>query len=153
LKKRLSTNIKPYRFFFLAAAINLCYELVNEIYSGEVLLPSVIILPIFTIILLVLAYFIGKARTVEFDEQFMYVTGIDINEAILLSNIVTIKLTMTSFGNQSLWKIWYLDENKIKKSVRVLPFYKSFNEFKTLVKSKNQKVEIRNFSHTFDLDQ
>jgi len=104
----------------------------------------------------VILYFLfDQARTVEFDNKFMYVTGKTGEEKVALKDVYKIKLTMTEINNRSMWKIGYYDQKKTAKTVRILPrlFHKHFNEFKNLAQAANKKVKIPNWSHSFDFDQ
>ena len=74
-------------------------------------------------------------------------------EIIPLIDVQNIKLTMTRINYRSLWKIKYIDNNGIQKSVRILPDSKNFGRFKENIKRINPDVEINNWSHSFDFDQ
>lgn len=99
-----------------------------------------------------LFYLIHNAKTVEFDDNYMYITGREIDKAIPLDKIFKIKLTTININDQNMWKIGYLD-GEIEKAIRILPRLMEFAIFKQVVSAKNQGVAIKNFSHTFDFDQ
>jgi ribosomal protein L31E len=69
--------------------------------------------------------------------------------------VYKIKLTMIEINKNNMWKIGYYDNNRIKKSVRILPRFlnKHFDEFTIQVKIANKNVNIQNWSHSLDLDQ
>jgi hypothetical protein len=71
--------------------------------------------------LLVLAYFFAKAKTVEFDSGFMYISKGQTTESIALSSVTGIKLTMMKINRQNMWKITYTDAFGKINSVKVLP--------------------------------
>lgn len=140
---------------FIILGIFLLFLLGNSLSKQVIDYESVIVQLVFLSISIILYFLFDKAKTVEFDTNYMYVSGKGEEERILLSDVFKIKLTMTKINNRSMWKISYYDVNKAQKSVRVLPrwFYENFNEFKAAVKSANEDVTIKNFSHSFDFDQ
>ena len=104
-------------------------------------------------IAILLYYLLNKAKKVEFDEKNMIITLNANIEIIPLIDVQNIKLTMTRINYRSLWKIKYIDNNGIQKSVRILPDSKNFGRFKENIKRINPDVEINNWSHSFDFDQ
>ena len=110
---------------------------------------------LFLIICGVFYYLLDKSKTVEFDSEFMYISGKNGEEKVALKNIHKIKLTMTKVNSRNMWKIGYYDQNRSEKSVRILPrwLHKHFDEFKSLVKKENDNVKVQNWSHSFDFDQ
>jgi ribosomal protein L31E len=113
------------------------------------------IIVLFLIISAVLYYLFDVSKTVEFDNDFMYIKGKSGEEKIPLKNVYKIKLTMIEINKNNMWKIGYYDNNRIKKSVRILPRFlnKHFDEFTIQVKIANKNVNIQNWSHSLDLDQ
>ena len=107
----------------------------------------------FLAIAILLYYLLNKAKKVEFDEKNMIITLNANIEIIPLIDVQNIKLTMTRINYRSLWKIKYIDNNGIQKSVRILPDSKNFERFKENVKRINPDVEINNWSHSFDFNQ
>ena len=95
------------------------------------------------------------AKTVEFDYEFMYISYKSKIEKIPLGKVFTIKMTLTQINNRNMWKIKYVDNHGKKMSVRILPkvYQDDFHHFKLKVKAANEKVEIQNWSHSFDFDQ
>lgn len=132
------------------------YLLVNEIVkfaNNELKSFDSIIGPIIIEVLYILAIFlISKLRTVEFDDEYLYITYKKIEQKIPLENVFYIKLTMIEVNNFNFWKMKYLDNEKNNCSVRFLP-NRNFYDFKELIKVKNKNVKIRNWSHSFDFDQ
>ena len=108
---------------------------------------------IFLVISGVLYYLFSNAKTVEFDEVNMFISNKKGNEVIPLTNIFRIKLTMTQINNDNFWKIKYTGEQGEKLAVRILPKRDTFEVFKRVVREKSPSVEIKNWSHSFDLDQ
>ena len=100
-----------------------------------------------------LYYLFSIAKTVEFDDHHLFISDKTEIEAIPLSNIFTIKLTMTQVNDDNFWKIKYVGNDGSNKAVRILPKRDNFEIFKKTVQEKNPDVKIRNWSHSFDLDQ
>jgi hypothetical protein len=103
----------------------------------------------------VLFYLFHQAKKVEFDDDYMYISNREKTEVVPLGKVYKIKLTMTSINNSPLWKIGYYDEFGNTKAVRILPklWSSDFERFKETVSTKNGNVKIKNWSHSFDLDQ
>ena len=155
MKKRISTNIRWARFLFIVLStiltIALSVTLSNDLIDQE----AVLVLTIFLIICPILYYLFDKAKTVEFDKEFMYITDKKEIVKVPLRRVFKIQLTMTQINKRNMWKISYYDKNNSQKSVRILPklFYKDFYEFKDLVQQINKDLEFKNSSHSFDFDQ
>tara|TARA_R110000868_G_scaffold391722_1_gene661979 strand:+ start:274 stop:741 length:468 start_codon:yes stop_codon:yes gene_type:complete len=155
MKKRISSNIRWARFLFILFGFIFLTALIITLAKDSIHQDAVIAESIFLIICPILYYLFDKAKTVEFDKDFMYVTSKNKKEKIPLKMIYKIKLTMTEINNRSMWKISYYDENNISKSVRILPrwFYQDFYEFKDAVIAVNKNLIYKSYSHSFDIDQ
>ena len=155
MRRRISRNIRIYKYLFLTIGILLIFPTANYFRKNNIDLKSIIPLLIFLIICFGLYYLFDKAKTIEFDNDFIYVIGKSEKEKIPLKNVYKVKLTMIELNNLNIWKIGYLNNDGIKKTVRILPrfFNKHFKEFKDLVKNANKDVIIQNWSHSFDIDQ
>ena len=156
MKYRISSHIRWIKYLFLAIGIGLLLELTtNTLLSDDANDESTIVMILFLIICGVLYHLFNLAKTIEFDHEFMYISGKNGEEKVALQNIHKIKLTMTKINNRSMWKIGYYDQQKTKKTVRFSPrlYYNHFDEFKNLVKKENNQVTIQNWSHSFDFDQ
>ena len=155
MKRRISSHIRWSKFLFLAIGIGLLFGLINSLTEDIVNQENSMVMLGFLIICGILYYLLDRAKTVEFDNAFMYVTGKTGNEKIALKEVFKIKLTMTEINNRSMWKIGYYDQMGTEKSVRILPRWldSNFDEFKKLVQAANNKVKIQNWSHSFDFDQ
>jgi len=155
MKKRLSSHIRPARFLFLLVGLGLGYVLFNSLMKGTTDQESMIVMSVFLLACVILYYLFDQAKTVEFDNDYMYIKGKTGEETIPLKDVHKIKLTMTKINNRSMWKIGYKNQWGTEKSVRILPrwLHSEFDEFKTLVQAANKNVNIQNWSHSFDLDQ
>lgn len=101
----------------------------------------------------ILYYLFSIAKTVEFDEQHLFISDKKRSEVIPLNNVFKIKLTMTQINNDNFWKIKYIGNDGKENVVRILPQRENFEVFKKTVEQKNSQVEIRKWSHSFDVDQ
>jgi len=155
MKRRLSSQIRSAKFLFLLIGLGLVYVLINSLIEETANQESMIVMVLVVILCGTLYYLFDQAKTVEFDHEFMYVTGKTGEETVPLKDVYKIKLTMTKINNRSMWKIGYYDQWGAEKSVRILPrwLHKEFDEFKRLVQGANKDVKIQNWSHSFDLDQ
>lgn len=89
-----------------------------------------------------------------FDAEYLYLLHPDTPQQVPLALVYKIKLTMTQFGSASVYKIGYHDANGQPQALRILPtsgFY--LDEFKEAVRQQNPRVEVINYSHSFDFDQ
>ena len=101
-------------------------------------------------------YLFKNPLFVEFDDKYFYVSRGNKTQEIPLSNVVTIKMTMTEINTAHLWKVRFIDSEGKRRVVRFLPYrsvFKDFNEFKIRVQSANPEVTVQNWSHSFDFDQ
>lgn len=96
-------------------------------------------------------YISYSSKSIEFDEEFMYIKGKKMDEKIDLKNINKIRLTLDRINNSSYWKIQYVSENE-EKSVKFIPKWNDFEEFKKLVKQKNPNVIIQSWAHSLEFD-
>lgn len=153
MRNRISTNIRLARFLFVALGIGLLFDLTYTIFKNDYDQEKIIVEIVFLIINSILYYLFDKAKTVEFDDDFMYVTGKAGEEKIPLKDIYKIKLTLAEINDRNMWKIGYYDNSQNEKIVRILPAYPQFDNFKKGVMAANKDLKIRNWSHSFDIDQ
>ena len=155
IKRRISAHIRWMRFIFAPLGAYFIYLFFKHLIESHIDSEAFISSFIFSLISIGLYYFFNTAKTVEFDENHMYVRDKEKKEEkIPLNRIYKIKLTMIEINNKSLWKIYYYNENQVETSVKILPRWMNlnFNKFKDAVKTANKDAEIRNWSHSFDFD-
>lgn len=155
IRHRISSNLRVGRYVMLAVAILLLLILVSA-FIGQVFKQDQAIGAMVGLIVAgILYYLFDHSKTVEYNQAFMFISGKTGTKEIPLKQIFKIKRTMTQINDRSMWKIKYLDDAGQEQSVRILPkvFGEGFREFKATVKSVNRKVEIQNWSHSFDFDQ
>ncbi len=107
------------------------------------------------IVMLYLSYFpVYKAKTVEFDYEYMYITDSLVNEMVPLGNIYKIQLTMIGSNYNNFWKIGYSNQTNATNFVRLLPVELTgdWERFKKLVRHKNPLVEIKNWATSWETD-
>lgn len=155
MRYRISSDTRTTKYLFLAIGIGLVVVIINSL--GEENFNPKDLIGYFAFLLpcALFYYFFDRTKTVEYDNQFMYVIWKNEEEKVALRNIIQIKLTMTSINDRSLWKISYHDQSGAKKSVRFLPkwFHQHFEQFKSLVQKENKKVVIQNWASSLDFDQ
>ncbi|HKG05048.1 MAG TPA: hypothetical protein VKB19_01250 [Pedobacter sp.] len=147
-KKRLSANI--FNGAYICAGVVIAISLI--IYSNQHKQDVIIAASLFLLIALALAYFFSKAKTVEFDSDFMYISKGQNTESIALGSVIGIKATMMKINREDMWKIKYKDAYGKVDSVRLLPRNKTFEAFKRAVIHKNPHVEMRSEAKSFDFD-
>ena len=155
MRTRISSHIRWARFLFLLAAIGFLTWIIMSLVEESIHQDGIPVMLMAMLICGLLYYFFDLAKAVEYDSDFMYVKGKSGEEKIPLKDIYKIKLTMIQINKRNLWKISYYDERRVEKSVRILPrfMHVRFDEFKDRVRIANKNVKIKNWSHSFDLDQ
>lgn len=146
---RISRSLEPGKYLIIAIAVILLVVLFYSYKETNALICCIT----FLALLGLLYYLFSIAKTVEFDEQDLFISNKNESEVIPLNKVFGIKFTMTRINNNNFWKIKYVGNDGNKKAVRILPKRDKFDAFKKLVKEKNPGVEIKNWSHSFDFDQ
>jgi hypothetical protein len=148
---RISKNLLAWKYLIIAFQFYLTYYIFLENINNQ----SRAALAIVVIICGLFLYLFQRIKNVEFDDDYMYVSTRKKTEVIPLEKVHKIKITMTSINNYSLWKIGYRDEMDNEKAVRIIPkaWSGNFERFMEIVKLKNDNVNIKNWTHSFDLDQ
>lgn len=108
-------------------------------------------LPIFIVIGCFLLYLIKKIKTVDFDSDNLYVNKGKTKLTVPFERITKIKMIMVDVGDASFYKIEFKTMTEKLECVRLLP-NNLFALFIERVKQKNQYLEIKNWSHSFDVD-
>lgn len=142
-------------FFILAIGIKIIYSNTNSFTDFEIVNDNIQQNLLFLLIFIVMFYFFYQAKTVEFDNEYMFVSSRKGVEKIQLKDVFKIKLTLSRIQYAYFWKISYKNNDGIHKSVRILPINKSnvFNEFIDVVRKKNSNLITKHWSHSFDFDQ
>lgn len=148
---RISGNLTVYKYVIIIVEAYFIYCILFMSIPNKTMAAYAVGLIIFGMFF----YLLHHSKKVEFDDDYMYITGRKKTEVIPLKNVYKIKLTMASINNAPLWKIGYSDETGNQKAVRILPkfFSDDFETFKSVVSIKNENVKIKNWSHSLDFDQ
>jgi hypothetical protein len=154
-RQPVSRNFRWVRFIFLLIGLIFLLTLYSEITNGFLKAGSLLKKGIPLLLMGFFFYRINRTKTVEFNAEYMYLTGKEGEECIPLKDVYKIKFTMTSLSNENFWKIGYTDTQGRQRAVRILPKYRKekFSSFQQLVKKANPGVRIRNWSHSFDFDR
>ncbi|WP_223649468.1 hypothetical protein [Hymenobacter psoromatis] len=95
---------------------------------------------------------INSSFATAFDASTLYLYKKLGTEQIPLNQVNKIKFTMFRVGYQHYWKIGYFDAANQQQSVRIIPSVQ-LQAFEQAVRQKNPRVEVSNWSHSFDFDQ
>ena len=108
-------------------------------------------------------YFLSRMEkpVVEFDQEYLYVTNLDMcyEETIPLSRITRLNMRPESFKSGNYWfyehSITYGDEFNVEARIVFYIFTreKSLKQFIKLVKEKNPAFNYKNWTHTLDLSE
>ena len=86
----------------------------------------------------IIYFLLSRAKTLEFDNNFMYVIGRKEEEKIELKDVVEIKKSTIVINGENKWEISYYNKMREIKSIKILPNFSNtnFDEFKTLVEKE-----------------
>lgn len=103
------------------------------------------ILTLFVFLLTGLYFVFDRAKSIEFDNEHLFILSKNSEERISFKNIRKIKKTIAEINDRDIWKIYYRDKNNIETSIRVWPRWNSkyFEEFKITALDKNNEIEIQ----------
>jgi len=147
-RKKLSSPIIAEKIFVVATTVMFIivfFETKTSIHPLFLLL-----IPIYAGIYYIIFYL---PDTLEYNNDALYMKRKGSEVVIELKHIDTIKMTSIMIGHRSLWKIKY-SYNDETGAARFYPKYfsSSFDDFCRKVRVKNAKLEIVNFSWSFDFD-
>ena len=106
---------------------------------------AIFIIAVFLLICIPLYFHFDKAKSIEFDEEYLIISTNSIEEKISLKNIISLEKTMAQVNNRDIWKIRYRDKFNNEKSIRIWPRrqYQYFEQFKNKIIEKNPDIEIK----------
>ena len=122
-----------------------------KVFHGEKNWEPLIVLSGLILLFSGLIYLIHQLRTVDFDQENIYITFMKETDKIPLENITKVKMIVISVNEASFYKISYKTLHGGNDSVRIIPT-SNFEEFKLALKGKNNAIKVRNWSHSFDFD-
>ena len=139
-RTQISRRMAPFKYLMIGGIVFCFYILIKSPGSPGDKTPLIIAL-VFITIFSILGYLAYYASTVEFDDEYMYVTNKKFDKTIPLNKITAIELTSATINQSHFWKISYSDDTA-DESVRIIPIYEKFNLFTDRVKEKNADVVV-----------
>jgi hypothetical protein len=134
------------KYLILGICLILIFFLVTADDRETLLLPFGILLSVGVI----LFFLLHQSKTVEFDQDYLHITGRQSYVAVPLHRIVLIGLTNMEINKERMWKIVYQDERDEEQSVRILPERKNFRRFTRYLQEHHPGVKVKNWAHSFD---
>ena len=144
MRKRISKNIRNMKYVSIVLVIMLLVFLIkvysedsNDYVSIGILLG---LIPLF-----ILLYFVfDNAKSIEFDDEHLFIVSKSTNKKILLKDIYKLKKTMTEINDRDLWRIYY-NTYGVKKSIVFWPRWNSrnFKNFKKITQKVNKNIIIK----------
>ncbi|MFC4218888.1 hypothetical protein [Flagellimonas marina] len=146
MRKRISTNIRNWKYVPIIIGILMIGIIFKILTENNDDLLAIGILSSFIFLLIGLYFVFDRAKSIEFDDQFLFISSKNSDEKIPLKKIIGIKKTLAEINDRDIWKIYYRDKNNLEKSIRVWPRWNSkyFEEFKNIALSINDKIEVKN---------
>ncbi|QKG52189.1 hypothetical protein [Hymenobacter sp. BRD67] len=150
----LSTSWRPARWVIVPFLLFIYAQTVrNELRaSAAISRGETIILLAVPVGIWLIYKLIASSFATDFDDTNFYLYKKSGTEQIPLSQVNKIKFTMFRVGYQHYWKIGYIDAADQQQFVRILPGVQ-LQAFENAVRQKNPRVEVSNWSSSFDLDQ
>ena len=148
-RKRISVNFKVGYYFFIIITLFLWINFFVRFNTLDDLYFSSSLVVVCSVIFLLCAFSLKKIATVEYDGDKLYYNGrkkVEIN----IDDIVEVKLTMIDINGTSMWKLKYLEEEKVM-AVRI--FFNSNPHFVEFIKQlKEKNIKVVQSSNSFDFD-
>lgn len=145
MSKRISTNTRNWKYPPIIVGIFMIGMIIKILIEGNNDNLAIGILTLFIFLLIGLYFIFDKAKSIEFDDENLFITSKNSDEKIPFNNILKIKKTLAEINDRDIWKIQYLDKNNIEKSIRIWPRWNSkyFEEFKKITLNINKEIEIK----------
>ncbi|NIK93609.1 hypothetical protein GZ212_15720 [Mangrovimonas sp. CR14] len=145
MRKRISTNTRNWRFAPIIIGIIMLGIVIKILTENKNDLLAIGILTFFIFMLTGLYFVFDRAKSIEFDNQHLFILSKNLDEKIPFKNIKKIKKTLAEINDRDIWKIYYRDKNNIEKSIRVWPRWNSkyFEEFKSVALENNNEIVIK----------
>jgi|GEM_PF-5827467 len=106
-------------------------------------------------IYVILFFVFDNVKKVEYDDDYMYITGKGGEEKIPFNNLRKMNPSSLKFNRgPMIWIIRYFDKTSKKKSVRVTlsHFDEEFGNFILSVKKENKSFVVKRIMHPIDFD-
>lgn len=147
-RTRLTSNLSFEIFGVICLPIVL-YMLVS---GNELNFYSKLILFIIFGLFALLLYFLLTLKTIDFDDNYVYLISNSKEEIIPIENITYIKLTMSGINSKDFWEMRYINENNEEISLSFVPKSVKATIFtlEELIKLKNPEADIENHASSLD---
>ncbi|WP_179319332.1 hypothetical protein [Winogradskyella helgolandensis] len=145
MRKRISTNTRNWKYVPIIIGILMVGIAIKILTENKDDILAIGILTIFIFLLTGLYFVFDKGKSIEFDNEYLFISSKNSDEKISFKNILKIKKTLAEINDRDIWKIYYRDRNNIKKSIRIWPRWNSkyFEEFKNIALKNNNDIEIK----------
>lgn len=161
MRKRVSADIRAWRFFVIPAVVILAYFNIRAFAdTDEAAGFTGFIFPVISLVVVIICCFIyrslDRAETIEFDDMHLYVSGKQGAEVIPLESIVSLKMTSVHLNERYRWRIIYRDSNLHERSVTFFPrpLYENMIELANAIRSRNNDATIQKlFYGPFQVDK
>ena len=146
MRKRISTKTRNWKYVPIVIGILLIGMIIKILTENKNDTLAVGILTLFVLLLTGLYFVFDKAKSIEFDNEYLFISSKKSNEKISFKNIRKIKKTLAEINDRDIWKIYYRDKSNIEKSIKIWPRWNSnyFEQFKEMALKKNNEIEIKN---------
>ncbi len=145
MRKRISTNTRNWKYVPIVIGLLMIVMIVKILTENKNDILAIGILTLFVFLLIGLYFVFDKAKSIEFDNEYLFISSKNSSERISFKNIRKIKKTLAEINDRDIWKIYYRDKNNNEKSIRIWPRWNSnyFEEFKDTALKKNNDIEIK----------
>lgn len=145
MRRRISTNKRSWKYVPIIIGILMIGMIIKILTENKNDILAIGILTLFVFLLTGLYFVFDRAKSIEFDNEHLFILSKNSEERISFKNIRKIKKTIAEINDRDIWKIYYRDKNNIETSIRVWPRWNSkyFEEFKITALDKNNEIEIQ----------
>ncbi|MEO8151283.1 MAG: hypothetical protein ABI723_26870 [Bacteroidia bacterium] len=116
-KTRLTTSLA----FEMFALLCIPFVMLTAISNYQINLQVILLVILIFAFEGFLFYYLFKLKTIEFDDNYVYIVSDSSEESVPLENIRAIKLTMAGINKKDFWKMNYIDTNNDEKSLSFVP--------------------------------
>jgi hypothetical protein len=145
MRKRISTNTRNWKYVPIIIGILMVGIIIKILTENNDDVLALGILTLFIFLLIGLYFVFDKAKSIEFDNEYLFISSKHSDEKISFKNILKIKKTLTEINDRDIWRIYYRDRYNTEKSVKIWPRWNSkyFEEFKNVALKNNNEIEIK----------
>ncbi|HEX8516356.1 MAG TPA: hypothetical protein VF868_09170 [Bacteroidia bacterium] len=154
MRRRISTNIRVGRLLILPLTVGLLILNIYVFFISDDKLDnsSSFIISGISVIFMVIGYFLYKyldnEKTIEYDDNNMYVSGKFGTKEIQLAKITSLIMTPTRLNDNFKWKIIYIDKDNTEGFVIFFsrPLNVNLADFSKAIMTKNSDAKVQGFS-------